>query len=469
MSLFHQCKFWHYPEDLPTASVILVFFNEGWSTLVRTIHSVINTSPRHLLREVVLIDDGSDYDFLGKQLEDYIKRWNGLVKIFRNADKLGLITAKTIGAKHSTGDVIVFLDAHCECNRNWLPPLLARIRYDRTILACPIVDIIRWDTMAYLSAYDERPHRGIFDWGFLYKEGVVPQKVLDTRGHPSEPYASPTHAGGLLAMDRNYFFELGAYDAGLKVWGGENYELAFKVWMCGGSSEWVPCSRVGHIYRGPRSGGASKKKTVQPKVPHSYANYLRVVEVWMDPQFKEFFYTREPWLRGAPYGNISEQLKVKKDKNCKSFKWFMDNVAFDVYDRFPALPPNVAWGEVRNTYGNRHCWSIATANVGDPVRTSTCGSPHTQLGIQHFRINVKGQIAIGERCITELANDTLHISVCDIQPTGQWLFDKNQGQIRHKDLNKCVSTGSDNKLHLVACTTGKESQQWEFNEVFPWK
>lgn len=34
---------------------------------------------------------------------------------------------------------------------------------------------------------------------------------------------SPTHAGGLLAIDRQWFFELGAYDPGIKVWGAEQY------------------------------------------------------------------------------------------------------------------------------------------------------------------------------------------------------------------------------------------------------
>ena len=42
-------------------------------------------------------------------------------------------------------------------------------------------------------------------------------------------FRSPTHAGGLFAMDRKYFMELGGYDPGLQIWGGENFELSFKV------------------------------------------------------------------------------------------------------------------------------------------------------------------------------------------------------------------------------------------------
>lgn len=36
-------------------------------------------------------------------------------------------------------------------------------------------------------------------------------------------------AGGLLAANRKYFLDVGGYDPGMDIWGGENLEISFRV------------------------------------------------------------------------------------------------------------------------------------------------------------------------------------------------------------------------------------------------
>jgi polypeptide N-acetylgalactosaminyltransferase len=56
----YRCRSVNYPKDLPSASVVIVFKNERWSPVLRTVYSVLNRSPKEYLKEVILVDDQSD-------------------------------------------------------------------------------------------------------------------------------------------------------------------------------------------------------------------------------------------------------------------------------------------------------------------------------------------------------------------------------------------------------------------------
>jgi len=46
---------------LPTTSVIVIFHNEAWTVLLRTVHSVLDRSDPKILKEIIVVDDFSDF------------------------------------------------------------------------------------------------------------------------------------------------------------------------------------------------------------------------------------------------------------------------------------------------------------------------------------------------------------------------------------------------------------------------
>lgn len=108
-------------------------------------------------------------------------------------------------------------------NTNWLPSLLEPIALDPKIITTPIVDNFRYNTFEYKKLDDGG--RRIFNWDLAYRKfPKFPQDQIK----PYEPFQTPTMIGTAFAINKQFFWDLGAYDNDLKVWQGEQLEMSFK-------------------------------------------------------------------------------------------------------------------------------------------------------------------------------------------------------------------------------------------------
>jgi hypothetical protein len=153
---------------LPNTSVIIVFHNEGNSTLLRTLVSIINRTPWILIHEIILLDDASvDREYLHGPLQDFIETLPVRTILLRNEKRLGLISSRVRAAKIATGETLMFLDSHVEVLNGWLLYLLEEIKKDRKTIVCPIIDVLTWDAFQLLHGATDI--FGTFSWKMIFR------------------------------------------------------------------------------------------------------------------------------------------------------------------------------------------------------------------------------------------------------------------------------------------------------------
>ncbi|XP_040574902.1 polypeptide N-acetylgalactosaminyltransferase 5 [Lepeophtheirus salmonis] len=443
--------------ELSATSIIICFHNEARSTLLRSIHSVLNRSPLRLIAEVILVDDASTLPHLGEPLDEYIaQHFEGLVKVVRLKERHGLMRSRMEGIKASSAQILTFLDSHIEVTVGWLEPLLKLIADDPMAVPCPVIDAINDTTLYYTFIHKDL--FGLFNWKMEFEWHELVEEERKAKVNAWAPHANPVMAGGLFSIDKSWFEHLGFYDEGMNIWGAENLELSFKIWMCGGNIQVVPCSRVGHIYR--------SWSPYKVNVGDIKRNSIRVAKVWMD-EFQYLYYDRLGNFQKSgdeklgDYGDVQERVLFRKNLECHDFRWYLDNIAHH-------LPYHelIGAGEIRQDI---MCVdkNDKIEKMNEPVNLTPC---HNLGGNQYWWMSSHRYLMRDYLCIGVL-EDKVTVAVAHCGKIGPWTHDPKLKQFKYDLTQTCLAGEYYEDGHAVMtmapCNPEDDRQQWVFTRYDP--
>ena len=220
-------------------TVILPSLNEGRRVL-ETVESVLNTAgPRPV--EVIVVDDTSD-DFSGLEVAQAFEH-DDMVRVMSGLGRLGVSQARHLGALEARGDRLFFLDAHSR------PPVGWPAALDDAMARCGL-DVLYGTALRPFADTEEEEASLATAYGVWYDTVDLVEHYSPARTQTSNPYPVMGLPGGSFVVDRDFYFELGGFDAGLMPpWGQENMELCMRAWMMGYEVRVIPDCVVRTYYK----------------------------------------------------------------------------------------------------------------------------------------------------------------------------------------------------------------------------
>jgi polypeptide N-acetylgalactosaminyltransferase len=137
-----------------------------------------------------------------------------------------------------------------------------------------------------------------------------------------------------------------------------------------------------------------------------------------------------------------------------------------VLEKYPPLPPNQHWGELKNAASGA-CLDTFGRHPPEAAGASSC---HGYGGNQLMRLNTEGQMTSGEWCLKAESSDQVVVAWCEMGTVdGPWQYLEEEHQLYHKTMKKCLALHPEsNKLMLRDCDKSNTYHKWNWSIITPY-
>lgn len=210
-------------------SIVIPTLNEG--ELLRMTVGSIHDRTRYPDWEILIVDDGSTDGSTAAY-----RTGNGRVRVV-DGGGMGVARARNLGARHATGEYVVFLDAHCRVSPEWLEGLIEALAPADVCVAGPT-----------FTRLEQGEPRGC---GMVWKDATLDPSWYEPAS--DLPYNVPLTTGACQAFRRSTFDAVGRYEEGFTRWGFEDVEICLRAWLLGYRVAVGPAAVVAHYFRENRN------------------------------------------------------------------------------------------------------------------------------------------------------------------------------------------------------------------------
>lgn len=187
-------------------------------------------------------------------------------------------------------------------------------------------------------------------------------------------------------------------------------------------------------------------------------------------EYKEYLYERNSRLRTIDGGDLTEQFAVREKLKCKSFDWFIKEVAPDLMEKYPPVPlPDFASGAIQSDENPSLCIdTLNQKNIGIYACASDKVNPQAT---QNFALSWQRDIRQknSEQCwdVSESGKPPITLFGCHgMQGNQLFRYLPISKQIQHVISKRCLDADLEKKEVFVStCDKNKPNQKWTFGFV----